>query len=75
LLADLDLADTVVTADALQTHRDAAEFLVVAKRAHLMKPTSRNNAGPCGMAGGAAGSRYHLSSMIVRSAWQVMMPR
>jgi hypothetical protein len=24
LLADLDLADTLVTADALQTHRDAA---------------------------------------------------
>jgi hypothetical protein len=27
------------------------------------------------MAGGVAGSRYHLSSMIIRSAWQVMMPR
>jgi predicted transposase YbfD/YdcC len=34
LLAGLDLAGTVVTADALQTHRDAAEFLVVAKQAH-----------------------------------------
>jgi hypothetical protein len=32
LLADLDLADTVVTADALHTHHGAAEFLVVAKR-------------------------------------------
>jgi hypothetical protein len=32
LLADLDLADMVVTADALQTHHDAAEFLVVVSR-------------------------------------------
>jgi hypothetical protein len=35
LLADLDLADMVVTADALQTHHDAAEFLVV-KQAHYL---------------------------------------
>jgi predicted transposase YbfD/YdcC len=36
LLADLDLAGTVVTADALQTHAGAAEFLVVAKQAHYL---------------------------------------
>ena len=42
LLADLDLADTVVTADALQTHRDAAEFLVVAKRAHYLLAVKAN---------------------------------
>jgi predicted transposase YbfD/YdcC len=42
LLADLNLADTVVTADALQTHRDAAEFLVVAKRAHYLLAVKAN---------------------------------
>jgi predicted transposase YbfD/YdcC len=42
LLADLDLADTVVTADALQTHRDAAEFLVIAKRAHYLLAVKAN---------------------------------
>jgi DDE_Tnp_1-associated len=31
LLADLELAGVVVTADALQTHADAAEFLVTGK--------------------------------------------
>jgi predicted transposase YbfD/YdcC len=36
LLADLDLAGTVVTADALQTHAGAAEFLVVGKQAHYL---------------------------------------
>jgi predicted transposase YbfD/YdcC len=36
LLAPLDLADVVVTADALQTHPDAAEFLVAAKGAHYL---------------------------------------
>jgi hypothetical protein len=36
LLADLDLAATVVTADALQTHHDAAEFLVAGKQAHYL---------------------------------------
>jgi hypothetical protein len=34
LLGDLDLAGVVVTADALQTHREAAEFLVTGKQAH-----------------------------------------
>ena len=42
LLADLNLADTVVTADAPQTHRDAAEFLVVAKRAHYLLAVKAN---------------------------------
>jgi hypothetical protein len=34
LLADLDLAGAVVTADALHIHADAAEFLVTGKQAH-----------------------------------------
>jgi hypothetical protein len=34
LLAPLDLTGVVVTADALQTHPDAAEFLVTGKQAH-----------------------------------------
>jgi predicted transposase YbfD/YdcC len=36
LLAPLDLADVVVTADALQTHPGAAEFLVTSKQAHYL---------------------------------------
>jgi hypothetical protein len=43
LLAPLDLVGAVVTADALQTHPEAAEFLVRHKRAHclfVVKPTS-----------------------------------
>jgi hypothetical protein len=36
LLAPLDLADVVVTTDALQTHPEAAEFLVTGKRAHYL---------------------------------------
>ena len=36
LLAALDLAGVVVTADALQTHPEAAEFLVTSKQAHYL---------------------------------------
>ena len=36
LLASLDLAGTVITADALQTHPEAAEFLVAGKQAHYL---------------------------------------
>jgi hypothetical protein len=36
LLADLDLTGAVVTADALQTHADAAQFLVGGNRAHYL---------------------------------------
>src|SRR6266496_1261385 len=36
LLDGLDLASVVVTADALQTHADAAEFLVTGKQAHYL---------------------------------------
>jgi predicted transposase YbfD/YdcC len=36
LLAGLDLAGAVVTADALHTHPDAAEFLVTQKQAHYL---------------------------------------
>jgi predicted transposase YbfD/YdcC len=42
LLADLDLAGVVVTADALQTHADAAEFLVTVKRAHYLLTVKAN---------------------------------
>src|SRR3954470_2220167 len=36
LLAGLELTDVVVTADALQTHADAAEHLVTDRRAHYV---------------------------------------
>ena len=36
LLACLDLDGVVVTADALQTHAEAAEFLVTRKQAHYL---------------------------------------
>jgi hypothetical protein len=36
LLDGLDLAGVVVTADALHTHADAAEFLVAGKQAHYL---------------------------------------
>jgi predicted transposase YbfD/YdcC len=36
LLASLDLAGVVVTADAMHTQRDHAEFLVVGKQAHYL---------------------------------------
>jgi len=42
LLADLDLAGVVVTADALQTHREAAEFLVTVKQAHYLFTVKAN---------------------------------
>ena len=42
LLADLDLAGVVVTADALQTHADAAEFLVTGKQAHYLLVVKAN---------------------------------
>jgi predicted transposase YbfD/YdcC len=42
LLADLDLTGVVVTADALQTHADAAEFLVACKQAHYLFTVKAN---------------------------------
>ena len=42
LLAPLDLADVVVTADALHTHPDAAEFLVTSKQAHYLFTVKAN---------------------------------
>jgi predicted transposase YbfD/YdcC len=42
LLAALDLAGVVITADALQTHPEAAEFLVVAKQAHYLFTVKAN---------------------------------
>jgi predicted transposase YbfD/YdcC len=42
LLAGVDLAGTVVTADALQTHADAAEFLVTGKQAHYLFTVKAN---------------------------------
>jgi len=42
LLADLDLAGVVVTADALQTHPEAAKFLVADKQAHYLFQVKAN---------------------------------
>jgi predicted transposase YbfD/YdcC len=42
LLAPLDLAGVVVTADALQTHPEAAEFLVTGKQAHYLFTVKAN---------------------------------
>jgi predicted transposase YbfD/YdcC len=42
LLADLDLAGTVVTADALRSHADAAEFLVTGKQADYLFTVKAN---------------------------------
>ena len=42
LLAGLDLAGTVVTADALHTHPGAAEFLVTGKQAHYLFTVKAN---------------------------------
>jgi predicted transposase YbfD/YdcC len=42
LLEGLDLAGTVVTADALQTHPEAAEFLVANKHAHYLFQVKAN---------------------------------
>jgi predicted transposase YbfD/YdcC len=42
LLADLDLGGMVVTADALHTRADAAEFLVAGKQAHYLFTVKAN---------------------------------
>jgi predicted transposase YbfD/YdcC len=42
LLDGLDLTGVVVTADALQTHADAAEFLVAGKQAHYLFTVKAN---------------------------------
>ena len=42
LLADLELAGAVVTADALHTHADAAELLVAGKQAHYLLTVKAN---------------------------------
>jgi predicted transposase YbfD/YdcC len=42
LLADLDLAGAVVTADALHTHADAAEYLVTGRQAHYLLTVKAN---------------------------------
>jgi hypothetical protein len=42
LLAGLDLAGAVVTADALHTHASAAEFLVTGKQAHYLFTVKAN---------------------------------
>jgi predicted transposase YbfD/YdcC len=42
LLAGIDLAGAVVTADALHTHPEAAEFLVTGKRAHYLFQVKAN---------------------------------
>ena len=42
LLASLNLAGAVVTVDALQTHPEAAEFLVAGKQAHYLFTVKAN---------------------------------
>jgi predicted transposase YbfD/YdcC len=42
LLAGLELAGAVVTADALHTHADAAEFVVTTKQAHYLFTVKAN---------------------------------
>jgi DDE_Tnp_1-associated/Transposase DDE domain len=42
LLGDLELTGAVVTADALHTHGDAAEFLVTSKQAHYLFTVKAN---------------------------------
>jgi predicted transposase YbfD/YdcC len=42
LLGDLELTGVVVTADALHTHGDAAEFLVTSKQAHYLFTVKAN---------------------------------
>ena len=64
LLADLDLAGTVVTADALQTHPDAAEFLVACKQAHYLFMVKANQ--PT-LLGGCAGLPWHRVPVLDRT--------
>lgn len=45
LLADLDLTDTVITADAIHTQREAADWLVTAKNAAYILIVKRNQPG------------------------------
>ena len=45
LLADLDLAGSVITADALHTQREHAEFLVTGKDAHYILVVKKNQPG------------------------------
>jgi predicted transposase YbfD/YdcC len=42
LLGELDLAGVVITADALHTHADAAQFLVTGKQAHYLFTVKAN---------------------------------
>jgi hypothetical protein len=48
VLSGLDLAGVVVTADALQTHAAAAEFLVTGKQAHYLFTVKAKGANPPG---------------------------
>ncbi len=48
LLGGLDLAGVVVTADALHTHADAAQFLVTGKQAHYLLVVKAKGAHPAG---------------------------
>jgi len=57
LLANLDLAATVVTADALHTHPAAAEFLVATKQAHYLFTVKANQPTPLDRCAGLAWHR------------------
>jgi hypothetical protein len=76
LLEPLDLAGVVVTADALQPHPDAAQFLVATKRATTCcwsRPTSR----PCWTAASSPGtaSRCWTAPAIAATVASSCAPR
>jgi hypothetical protein len=71
LLAGLDLAGVVVTADTLHTHADAAEFLVTSKQAHYLLVVKANQPSlldPC------AGLPWHDVPVLDRTRDQAHAP-
>jgi predicted transposase YbfD/YdcC len=64
LLAGLDLAGVVVTADALQTHPGAAEFLVTGKQAHDLFVVKANQPR---LLERCAGLAWHRVPVLVRT--------
>jgi hypothetical protein len=64
LLAGLDLAGVVVTADALHTHADAAEFLVTSKQAHYLLVVKANQPS---LLGRCAGLPWHDVPVLDRT--------
>ena len=68
LLAPLDLAGTVVTADALHAQREHAEFLVTKKGAHCILAV-KDNSPPCAFSSRACpGARSRPATTCGRKA-------